>query len=108
MTGLLLEQPLFFQHVLELVGIETDELAITDHDHRYGLSAELEKLLLHLAGFGDIEIEKRNLIPLQPALEMLTVGTPEGGVDDDTGRFLFELLLLHFKRVLIWQLTASV
>jgi hypothetical protein len=38
---------------------------------------------------------------------VLTVRTPEGGVDDDTGRFLFELLL-HFKRALIWQLTASI
>jgi hypothetical protein len=68
-----LKKPFLFQRGLKLIGIETDELLITHHDKRYGLSAQGEEFFLHLAGFGDIEIEKRNLIPLQPPFEVLTM-----------------------------------
>ena len=38
-------------------------MLIADDNHRYGLSAQGKELFLHLAGFADIEVEKRNLVP---------------------------------------------
>jgi hypothetical protein len=83
------EQALFFQNTLEFIGIESDELPVTDHDHRHALAAEFEETLLHFAGLGDIEVQEGDLIPLQPALEVLAMGTTKGRIDDHSGRFLY-------------------
>ena len=91
--GPTLKQAFKLQYAFELIGIEADERLIADHDQRNALTAEFEETLLHFAGLADIEIEKRDLVLFQPALEVLAVGAAQGCVDHNAGCLQFELFL---------------
>ncbi len=77
-----------------MLRIEPFELLIAYHNKRYTPTAHLVKPLLDFSRFPHIEIQKWNLVLLEPMFCMLAMRAALGGVDDDFCRLVF---LAHNK-----------
>jgi hypothetical protein len=68
------QQSEFGQDGRQPLRVEASQLPIPDHDQRYAATAQLKKLLLDLSRFADIEVQKRNIVFVEPPLGVPTMG----------------------------------